>query len=51
MDGPIVHLKFLQKVQDHREATEQPRLLTLVAVDYTPFMVHLKLVYRALIGC
>ena len=51
MDNPNVNLKFLQKVPDHREANEQTLLLTSVAVDYTPFMAHLKLACRALIGC
>ena len=35
MDGPIVNLKFLQKVQDHREANEQPLL-----VDICSFGLH-----------
>ena len=29
MDGPSVNLKFLQKVQDHRKANEQPRLVDI----------------------
>ena len=51
VDGPSVHLKFLQRVQIIGKWESSLCLLTLVAVDYTPFMVHLKLVCRALIGC
>ena len=29
MDGPSVNFKFLQKVQDHREASEQPLLVKI----------------------
>ena len=29
VDGPSVHLKFLQRVQDHREVREQPLLVDI----------------------
>ena len=29
MDGPSVNLKFLQNVQDHRDANEQPLLVDI----------------------